>query len=220
MSRAHYRVALYSAPCRSSSSEINEYEFQSGYIANYFYPNMGETARRRPTGTRPYGRSWQRPGVTLGYWPVPRRRTRMSWRGSWLANYGPAAAPRYTVTRNSRLYRLQRTRGRHGNLARRSRHTAPAASRGAGRKVIYDYPRHFRDFCRQRLPAAGGRARGPVRPVPVIRAGRVHERGLGPRRGMIDTARIGGRPPRSDPICHARLRGHQLPDISSSTALK
>ena len=72
---------------------------------------MGETARRGPTGIHPYGRSWQRPGVTPDHGPVPRRRTRMSRRGSWLAKYG-APAPRYTVARTSRLYRLQRTRGR------------------------------------------------------------------------------------------------------------
>src|SRR6266487_3903054 len=52
------------------------------------------------------------PGVTPGYWPVPPRRTRMSWRGSWLAKYGAAARPRHIVARISRLYRLQRTRGR------------------------------------------------------------------------------------------------------------
>ena len=52
------------------------------------------------------------PGVTPGYWPIPPRRTRMSWRGSWLAKYGAAARPRHIVARISRLYRLQRTRGR------------------------------------------------------------------------------------------------------------
>ena len=64
---------------------------------------------------------------------------------------------------------------------------------------------------------AGRPARGRVRPAAVIRAGA----GIrGPRRGLIGTARICGRPPRSDLICRAGRRGHQLPDISSPIALK
>lgn len=67
------------------------------------------------------------------------------------------------------------------------------------------------------FPQAGRLARERVRPAAVIRAGAGIQ---GPRRGMIDTARIRGRPPRSDLMCHAGRRGHQLPDISSSIALK
>jgi hypothetical protein len=135
---------------------------------------MGEMTRRRPTGIHPYGRSWQRAGVTPDHWPVRRRRIRMSWRGSWLAKYGAAARSRCIVARTSRLYRLQRTRGDHGNLGRRSRRAVPASSRRAGRKVIHDYPRHFPEF----LPLASSRRRPAG-----SRTGAVSRRDTGRRRG-------------------------------------
>jgi hypothetical protein len=111
--------------------------------------------------------------------------------------------------------------GDHGNLGRRSRRTVPATSRRAGRKVIHDYPRHFPEF----LPLAPSRRRPPgSRTGTASRRDTGRRRGPGARtrarRGMIDTARIRGRPPRSDQMCHTGRRGHQLPDISSSIALK
>jgi hypothetical protein len=42
---------------------------------------MGETARLRPAGIRPYGRSWQHLEVTPGHWLFPRQRKRRPWRG-------------------------------------------------------------------------------------------------------------------------------------------
>ena len=117
------------------------------------------TWEKRPGAGRrefaPYGRSWQRPGVTPDHWPVPRRRTRISWRGSWLAKYGAAARPRYIVERTSRLYRLQRTRGRSWQSGPPESAHCPATSRRADRKVIHDYPRHFPEF----LPLASSRRR-------------------------------------------------------------
>jgi hypothetical protein len=200
---------------------INEYEFQSGCTANYLHPNMGETARRRPTGIRPYGRSWQRPGVTPDHWPVPRWRTRMSWRVPGWAKYGAAAGPRYIVARTSRLYRLQRTRGRpwqsgppesahcpgHLSPGRPESHSR-LSSPFSGIPTVSVLPQ-----------AAGRLADGTASRRDTAGAGG-QERRLGPRRGMIDTARIRGRPPRSDLMCHAGRRGHQLPDVSFSIALK
>jgi len=45
---------------------INEYEFQSGCTANYLDSNMGETARRRPTGIRPLRQVLAAPGGDAG----------------------------------------------------------------------------------------------------------------------------------------------------------
>ena len=92
---------------------INEYEFQSGCTANYLHPNMGEPARSRPTGIRPYGRSWQRRGGDAGPLACSASANSNVLTG-FLAgrSTGRRPAPRYTIARTSRLYRLQRTRGR------------------------------------------------------------------------------------------------------------
>jgi hypothetical protein len=201
MSRAHYRTTPYSAPCRPRRPVHQGIRI---LMHRELFPSEHErNGLAGPTGIRPYGRSWQRPGVTPDHGPVPRRRTRMSWRGSWLAKYGAVARSPVHRRETSRLYRLQRTRGDHGNLSRRSRRTAPATSRRAGRKVIYDYPRHFPEF----LPLASSRKR-PYRSR-AVRPGRRdtagaggRERRLGARRDMIDTVRIRGRPLRSDRMCH------------------
>jgi hypothetical protein len=139
-----------------------------------FSPNTGDTTRNLPTGIRPYGRSWQRPGVTPGHWPAAPANPECP--GGFLAarTTGRRPAPRYTIVRTSRLYRLQRTRGDHGNLGRRSRRAVPASSRRAGRKVIHDYPRHFPEF----LPLASSRRRPAG-----SRAGAVSRRDTGRRRG-------------------------------------
>lgn len=42
-------------------------------------------------GNSPLRQVLAAPGVTPDHWPVPRQRSRMSWRGSWLAKYGTAA---------------------------------------------------------------------------------------------------------------------------------
>jgi hypothetical protein len=182
---------------------------------------MGETTRRRPTGIHPDGRSWQRAGVTPDHWPVRRRRIRMSWRGSWLAKYGAAARSRCIVARTSRLYRLQRTRGRSWQSGPPESALSRPALAGPAGKSFTIILAIFRNSCRWRLPAGGRPARGRVRSAAVIPADAgVQERRLEPRRGMIDTARIRGHPPRSDLMCHAGRRGHQLPDISFSIALK
>ena len=109
----------------------------------------------------------------------------------------------------------------HGNLGCHSRRTAPATSSRVGRKVIHDYPRHFPKF----LPLVSYRPRPTrsraVRPSRRDTAGAGgRERRAGARRDRIDTARIRGHPLRSDPMCRTGRRGHQLPDISSATALK
>jgi hypothetical protein len=133
---------------------------------------------------------------------------------------GAAASSRYTVARTSRLYRLQRARGRPWQSG------PPESAHCPGRLSPTRPESHSRlSSPFSGIPAVsvfrGRPARGRVRPAAVIRAGAgVQGRRLGPRRGMIDTARIRGRPPRSDLICHAGRRGHQLPDISSSFALK
>ena len=140
-----------------------------------FHPNMGEMARRRPTGIRSYGRSWQRPGVTPDHWPVPRRRIRMSWRGSWLAKYrGGGPFPGTSSREPQGCIVCSELAGDHGNLGRRSRRTVPASSRRAGRKVIHDYPRHFPEF----LPLASSRRRPAG-----SRTGAASRRDTGRRRG-------------------------------------
>ena len=177
-----------------------------------FSPNTGDTTRNLPTGIRPYGRSWQRPGVTPGHWPAAPANPNVLGVPGW-AKYGAAARSRYTLARTSRLYRLQRTR------RRRWQSGPPESAHCPG------HPSPGRPESHSRLsspfsgipavsvfPQAGRLARERVRPAGA---------GIqGPRRGMIDTARIRGRPPRSDLMCHAGRRGHQLPDISSSIALK
>jgi hypothetical protein len=77
--------------------------------------------------------------------------------------------------------------GDHGNLGRRSRHTVPATSRRADRKVIHDYPRHFPEF----LPLASSRRRpAGSRTGAASRRDTGRRRGPGARararRGMID----------------------------------
>src|SRR5882724_4309103 len=140
--------------------------------ANHFHPNMGETARRWPTGIRPYGRSSQRPGVTPDHWPVPRRRTRMSWRVPGWAKYGAAA--RSLVYRRENLKVV--------SFAANSRATMAIWGAGVGAlsrpplagpagKSFTIILAIFRNSCRWRLPAGGRPARGRVRPAAVIRAG-------------------------------------------------
>lgn len=152
---------------------------------------MGETARSRPTGIRPYGRSWQRPGVTPGNWPVPRRRTRMSWRGSWLGEVrGGGPFPGTSSREPQGCIVCSELAGDHGNLGRRSRRTVPATSRRAGRKVIHDYPRHFPEF----LPLASSRRRAAG-----SRTGAASRRDTGRRRGPGAQARAAPRHDRHGP---------------------
>lgn len=146
---------------------------------------MGETARSRPTGIRPYGRSWQRPGVTPDHWPLPRRRTRMSWRGSWLGEVrGGGPFPGTSSREPQGCIVCSELAGDHGNLGRRSRRTVPATSRRAGRKVIHDYPRHFPEF----LPLASSRRRAAGSPT-----GAASRRDTGRRRGPGARARAAPR---------------------------
>jgi hypothetical protein len=186
-----------------------------------FPPEHERTARRRPTGIRLYGRSWQRQGVTPDHWPVPRRRTRMSWRGSWLAKYLAAArSPAHrrenlkvvSFAANLRVIMAIWAAG-VGALPR----PPLAGSAGKSFTIILAI---FPEF----LPLASSRSTGRLTDGTASRRGPAgtgsEERRLGPCRGMIDSAQIRGRPPRSDLMCHAGRRGHQLPDISSSTALK
>ena len=70
MSRAHYRMTLYSAPCRSSRPRALMNRNSNPLHRELFSPNTGDTTRNLPTGIRPYGRSWQRPGVTPDHWPA------------------------------------------------------------------------------------------------------------------------------------------------------
>ena len=155
-----------------------------------FHPNTGETTRSQPTGIRPYGRSWQRPGVALDHWPVPRRRTRMSWRG-FLAgrSTGRCPVPRNTFARTSRLYRLQELAGDHGNLGRRSRRTAPATSRRPTGKSFTIILTIFRNSCRWRPSQAAGR----------FGAGAASRRDTGRRRGPGAQARAAPRHDRHGP---------------------
>lgn len=148
------------------------------------------------------------PGATQDHWPVPRRRTRMSRRGSCWRSTGRRPAPPGTPSREPRgCIVCSEPAGDYGNLGRRSRHTAPATARRVGRKVIHDYPRHFPEF----LPLASSRRRPAgsraVPPAAVIRPRVIQERTLGPRRGMIDTARIRSRPPGSH-LC--AMRGDEV----------
>jgi hypothetical protein len=56
-----------------------------------FSPNTGDTTRNLPTGIRPYGRSWQRPGVTPDHWPADAGELEFPGGVPGWAKYGAAA---------------------------------------------------------------------------------------------------------------------------------
>jgi hypothetical protein len=56
-----------------------------------FHQNMGEMARRRPTGIRSYGRSWQRPGGDAGPLACSASANSNVLAGSWLGEVRAAA---------------------------------------------------------------------------------------------------------------------------------
>jgi hypothetical protein len=120
-----------------------------------FSPNTGDTTRNLPTGIRPYGRSWQRPGVTPDHWPAGAGKLECPGGIPGWAKYGRRAAPRYTLARTSRLYRLQRTRRRRWQSGPPESAHRPGIPSPGRRKVIHDYPRHFPEF----LPLASSRRR-------------------------------------------------------------
>ena len=184
-----------------------------------FSPNTGDTTRNLPTGIRPYGRSWQRPGVTPGHWPAAPANPNVLG-SSWLGEVRGGARPLPgTLSREPQgCIVCSELAGDDGNLGRRSRRTAPATSRQAVRKVIHDYPRHFPEF----LPLASSRRRA---------GWLANECGQPPRYGLAGIQGAASRHDRYGPnprppaqirslMGHAGRRGHQLPDISSSIALK
>jgi hypothetical protein len=103
-------------------------------------------------------------GVMPGYWHVLRRRTRMSWRGSWLAKYGPAATPATPSREPQGCIVCSELADAHGNLDRGvgARPRPPLA--GSAVKSFTVILAIFRNSCRQRLPRAAGRPEdGPAR---------------------------------------------------------
>ena len=155
-----------------------------------FSPEHGRTGRAQADGNSPLRQILAAPRGDAGPLTCGRRRTRMPWRDSWLAQYGAAARPRYTVARTSRLYRLQRTRRRSWQSGPPEPAHCPATSRRADRKVIHDYPRHFPEF----LPLASSRRRAPD-----SRTGAASRRDTGWRRGPGAQARAAPRHDRHGP---------------------
>jgi hypothetical protein len=195
MRRARYRSVLYSAPCRSSRPDINEYEFQSGYTRELLLSEHGRNGPVPAEGNSPLRQVLAAPGGDAGLLARCTPGNSNVLAGFLAGEVRAAARSRYTVARTSRLYRLQRIRGRHGNLGIPESAHSPGRLSPGRPEIIYDYPRHFPEL----LPSASSRGRpGGLRTGPagaVIRAGAgVQERGLGPHSGMIVTARIPGRP--------------------------
>ena len=120
-----------------------------------------------------------------------RRRTRMSWRGSWLGEVrGGGPLPGTPSREPQGCIVCSQLAGDHRNLGRRSQRTVPASSRRAGRKVIHDYPRHFPEF----LPLASSRRRPAG-----SRTGTASRRDTGRRRGPGAQARAAPRHDRHGP---------------------
>ena len=191
-------------------------------VRESFPPEHGRNGPALADGNSPLRQVLAAPGGDAG--PLARSAPTNSnvLAGSWLGEVrGGGPVPGIPSREPQGCIVCSELAGDHGNLGRRSRRTVPATSRRAGRKVIHDYPRHFPEF----LPLASSRRRrAGSRTGAASRRDTGRRRGPGARaralRGMIDTARIRGRPPSSDQMCHAGRRGHQLPDISSSIALK
>ena len=154
-------------------------------------PRRGRHDTEPADGNSPLRQVLAAPGGDAGPLACGRRRTRMSWRGSWLGEVRVGGPLPGTPSREPQgCIVCSELAGDDGNLGRRSRRTAPATSRQAVRKVIHDYPRHFPEF----LPLASSRRRAgwlangcgqPPRygPAPGSRAAPRHDRhgpNLGP----------------------------------------
>ena len=121
-----------------------------------FSPKHGRHDPEPADGNSPLRQVLAAPGGDAGPLACGRRRTRMSWRGSWLGEERVGGPLPGTPSREPQgCIVCSELAGDDGNLSRRSRRTAPATSRQAVRKVIHDYPRHFPEF----LPLASSRRR-------------------------------------------------------------
>ena len=103
---------------------------------------------------------------------------------------GRRPVPRYIIARTSRLYRLQRTRGRPWQSGPPESAHCPGHLSLGRRKVIHDYPRHFPEF----LPLASSRRRAAG-----SRMGAASRRDTGRRRGPGARARAAPRHDRHGP---------------------
>jgi hypothetical protein len=134
---------IFSALSIEPTRNINEYEFQSGYIANHFPPEHGRNDPAPADGNSPLRQVLAAPGGDAGLLACSTQANSNVLAGFLAGEVRAAARSRYSVARTSRLYRLQRTRGRHGNLG------IPESAHGPGRlspgrpEINYDYPRHF-----------------------------------------------------------------------------
>jgi hypothetical protein len=183
---------------------------------------MGETARRPADRNSPYGRSWQRPGVDVGPLACSAPAT-----SNVLARFlagevrGGGPPPGTSSLEPQGCIVCSELAGDHGILGRRSRRTLPATSHRADRKVIHDYPRHFPEF----LPLASSRRR-PTGSRTGAASRRDTGRHWGPGAQAQAAPRHDRQAPNPRPPAQIRSnvprgrRGHQLPDISFSTALK
>ncbi len=183
-----------------------------------FSPEYGRHDPEPADGNSPLRQVLAAPGGWRRAIGLRRRRTRMCWGVPGWAKYGAAARSPVHSRENLKVV----------SFAANSRVTMAIWAAGAGALPGHLSPGRPESHSRLSspfsgipavsiFPQAGRLARERVRPAAAIRAGAGIQ---GPRRGMIDTVRIRGRPPRSDLMCHAGRRGHQLPDISSSIALK